>query len=534
MAHWKSAAFGTLIMVFGIAALTPFGMAQNAPANFQVLETSIDDIHAAYRACRLSTHQLTQIYLDRIRAYDKRGPNINAIFTINPQALQDADRLDAAYRMSGFVGPLHGIPVLVKDEIDAAGMPTTLGTTVFKDYRPTRDSFVVDRLRKAGAIILGKTTLSEFAAGDTYGSMFGVTRNPYDPERTVGGSSGGSAASVAANFSTVALGEETVASIRRPGGWNDVVSMRPTPGLVSRSGMWDGYPTTAAQMGPIARNVTDLAHLLDVMVAYDPEDPLTAAGVDKHEGSYTRFLDRNGLKGARIGILRESVGLFSEPESEDFKKVDAVFNRDIAELKAAGAVIVDPVVIPDFKPLLAKRAGDPSLNDEALRRYLARNPNSPFKTREDIGRSPLLAQGYPQPKTGVWTRPLQVDMAKYGEYLKAREQLMTNILKVMADNGLDAIVHKSVEHQPTLTRDGVNPPYVNNKGIPTFNTFLVYCSVITVPSGFTTDNLPVGITFFSRPYSEPTLLKLAYAYEQATHHRVPPKTTPPLPLQAHR
>ena len=180
---------------------------------------------------------------------------------------------------------------------------------MFKDYRPPRDAFVVDKLRKAGAIILGKTTLSEFAAGDTYGSMFGVTRNPYDLERTVGGSSGGSGAALAANFSTVALGEETFASIRRPGGVERASSaMRPTPGLVSRSGMWDGYPSPIAQMGPMARTVRDLARLLDVMVGYDPEDPVTALGVGKIAGSYTAILDRNGLKGARIGILRESIG----------------------------------------------------------------------------------------------------------------------------------------------------------------------------------------------------------------------------------
>ena len=251
-------------------------------------------------------------------------------------------------------------------------------------------------------------------------------------------------------------------------------------------------------MGPIARNVTDLAHLLDVMVGYDPEDPLTAAGIDKHEGSYTRFLDSNGLKGARVGVLRESVGLFSEPDSPDFKKVDTVFDRDITELKAAGAVVIDPVVIPDFKALLAKRTGDPALNDEALRLYLARNPNSPFRTREDIAKSPLLALGYPQPKTDNWTRPLKVDLAAYGDYLQARERLMINILKVMADNRLDAIVHKTVEHQPTLIREGVNPPYVNNKGIPTFNTFLVYCSVITVPSG-SYDRQPTGRNYLFRP-----------------------------------
>jgi Asp-tRNA(Asn)/Glu-tRNA(Gln) amidotransferase A subunit family amidase len=264
------------------------------------------------------------------------------------------------------------------------------------------------------------------------------------------------------------------------------------------------------------------------MVGYDPEDPLTAAGVDKHEGSYMRFLDRNGLRGARIGILRDPAGLFTEPNSDDYKKVDAVFEKDIAELKAAGAVIVDNIVVPDFKPLLAKRAGDPQLNEQAMRIYLARNPNSPFKSRDDIAKSPLLDQGYPMPKGDNFRRPLQIDMAKYGEFLKARDQLLINIMKVMADNRLDAIVHKTVEHQPTLIKDGVNPPYVNNKGIPTFNTFLQYCSVITVPAGFTSDNLPVGITLFGRPYSEPTLLKLAYAYEQATHHRAPPRTTPAL------
>jgi len=526
MKRLKTAILASALAVASLVGSARLIVAQVPP--FQVMETSIDAIQAAYKSGRLTAHQLTQLYLDRIAAYDKKGPMINAVISINPNALADADKLDAAYKASGPVGPLHGIPVLVKDEIDTAGMATTLGTVIFKDYRPTRDAFVVDKLRKAGAIILGKTTLSEFARGDTYGSMFGVTRNPYDPERTVGGSSGGSGASVAANFSTVALGEETLASIRRPGGWNAIVSMRPTPGLVSRSGMWDGYPTIAAQMGPMARNVTDLAKLLDVMVGYDPEDPLTAAGVGKYDSSYTRFLDRNGLKGARIGILRESVGNASEPGSADFKKVDAVFEKNIAELKAAGAVIVDPVVIPDFKALLAKRYADGVGSDEALKLYLARNPNSPFKTRQDIINSPDLEKSFFTSTVDLWKTPIDADAAKYGEYLRARDQLAINVLKVMADNRLDAIVHKTVEHQPTLIQDGVNPPYVSQKGVPTFNTFLGYDSVITVPSGFTIDNLPVGITFFGRPYSEPTLLKLAYAYEQATHHRVPPKTTPAL------
>src|SRR6185436_265664 len=318
-----------------------------------------------YTSGTLTAHELVQAYLDRIDAYDKKGPTINCIITINPRALAEADALDAAFKKSGrFVGSMHGIPILVKDEIDTAGMPTTQGTLVFRDYRPTRDAFVVERLRKAGAIILGKTTLSEFAAGDTYGSLFGATRNPYDLQRTLGG--------------------ETVASIRRPGAWNAIVSLRPTPGLVSRSGMWDGYPSPTAQMGPMARSVRDLAQLLDAMVGYDPEDPVTALGIGRALDRYTTSLDPNGLKGARIGILRESIGGQSEPGSQDFTKVDVAFQKHVAELGAAGAIVIDPVSIPDLAALLAKRASNPDMANVAMQRYLARTPGSPLKSREDI------------------------------------------------------------------------------------------------------------------------------------------------------
>jgi Asp-tRNA(Asn)/Glu-tRNA(Gln) amidotransferase A subunit family amidase len=400
---------------------------------------------------------------------------------------------------------------------------------VFKDYRPPKDAFVIEKLRKAGAIILGKTTLSEFAAGDTYGSIFGVTRNPYDLDRTVGGSSGGSGAALAANFSTVTIGEETVASIRRPGAWNAVVSMRPTPGLVSRTGMWDGYPTTHAQMGPMARTVRDLAKLLDGMAGYDLEDPVTALGVGKVEGSYTRYLDQGALNGARIGILRESIGNQSDPNSADFKIVDAAFEKNVAELKAAGAALVDPIVIPNLKKLLSTRERNPIETEAALELYLARNPGSPFKTRVDIINSPDIGKSFPPPNVARYRAPLApLNAARYLEYVSARDELMIMIAKVMADNKLDAIVHKSVEHEPSLIKDGINPPYVTTRGVPTLNTFLIYAGSVTVPAGFTSNNLPVGITFFGLPYSEPMLLKLAYSYEQATHHRVPPKTTPAL------
>ena len=521
-------------LAFAALAATAAAEAEGAASTFNIMEASVADIQAAYKAHSITTHQVVQMYLDRIKAYDQAGPKLNVIITLNSNALSEADKLDASFAKTGrLVGPMHGIPILVKDEIDTAGMPTTLGTLIFKDYRPPLDAFVVAKLKKEGAIILGKSTLSEFAGGDTYGSLFGASRNPYDLQRTVGGSSGGSGAAVAANFSTVALGEETSASIRRPGGWNDIVSLRPTPGLVSRTGMWDGYPSPTAQMGPMARSVEDLAKLLDAMVGYDPEDPVTAEGVGITPQSYTKFLDKTALKGARIGIIRESFGAQSEPASEDFKKVDVEFDKAVQELKAAGAVLVDPLVIPDLKKLLSTTGPDVEVADEALRTWLRRNPGSPFKTRQDIANSPDMKKSIPPSKAGsaLWKdldKPLATDTKKYYAYVHAREQLRINILKVMADNRLTAIVHKTVEHQPSLIKDGMNPPYVSGKGVPHLNTFLVYAASITVPAGFTSDNLPTGITFFGRPYSEPTLIRLAYAYEQATHHRKPPPTTPPL------
>jgi Asp-tRNA(Asn)/Glu-tRNA(Gln) amidotransferase A subunit family amidase len=208
--------------------------------------------------------------------------------------------------------------------------------------------------------------------------------------------------------------------------------------------------------------------------------------------------------------------------------VDVVFENNVVELKAAGASLVDPVVIPNLKDLLGKRANSPT-SEEALRVWLARNPNSPIKTRADIQSSRLVDQIFPPTKAQQWKMPPeQVDLARWGEYLAARQQLLVNLMKVMADNRLDAIVHKSVEHQPTLIKDGMNPPYVTNKGVPTLNTFLVYVPSITVPSGFTSDNLPTGITFLGRPYADAEMIRLAYSYEQNTHRRRPPKTTPAL------
>ena len=493
--------------------------------SFNLLEATIDDVHSAYKSGQLNARQLVQMYLDRIEAYDQKGPAINAIISVNSHALEEADQLDAKFKASGFVGPLHGIPIIIKDQADAKGMPTTLGSVLFQNYYPDRDAFVVEKLKKAGAIIIAKSTLGELGGGDTHGSLFGSTRNPYDLDRTPGGSSGGSGASVAANFCAVAVGQEGFASIRRPSTWNSIVGMRPTAGLVSRGGVYAGWPSVAGSLGPMARTVRDLAKLLDIMVGYDPEDPLTAKGVGHVPDSFTKFLDKEGLKGARIGILRESMGYDAEPESEDFEKITEIFDRAVAELKTAGADIVDPIVIPHLKELLAKRAGSFTDEIDSFSFYFDRSANPPYKSREEAAQSPDFAKviGRSQQR---WIRP--ADAEKHYEYLLAREELTTHMLKVMADHRLDAIVHKAVEHQPTRIKDGVNPPFVDQKGAPHINTFLVFVPSIVVPAGFTRDNLPAGIAFLGRSYDDGNMIKLAYAYEQATHHRRPPASTTPL------
>jgi Asp-tRNA(Asn)/Glu-tRNA(Gln) amidotransferase A subunit family amidase len=489
---------------------------------FNVIETTIADIHVAYKEGTLTARQLVQMYLDRIAAYDKHGPAINAIISLNPAALDEADRLDAAFKASGFVGPLHGIPVIMKDQADIKGMATTLGSVLFKDYMPDQDCFVVAKLKRAGAVFIGKATLGELGGGDTHGSLFGSTRNVYDLERTAGGSSGGSGASVSANFCTVAVGQEGFASIRRPSTWNGVAGMRPTMGLVSRGGVYGGWPTVNGSLGPMARTVTDLAKLLDNMVGYDPDDPVTGHGVGRTPDSYSTSLDAAALKGARIGILRESFGYAAEPDADDFKQVGEVFDRAIADLRKADAEIIDPVIIPDLNALIATRARDVEGDDRMFELYF-KGVNAPFATRAAAMASPLFQKVAKQARDRWTGKP---SPERHYAYLKARETLMTNLLKVMADHRLDAIVHKAVEHHPTLIKDGVNPPFVDQKGAPHINTFLMFVPSIVAPAGFTRDNLPAGITFLGRPYDDARMIQLAFAYEQASRHRKPPATVP--------
>ena len=492
--------------------------------DFQLQETTITNIQAAFAAGELSAHELVALYLDRIEAYDRNGPKINSIITINPRALEEAEQLDKAFDETGVTGPLHGIPVIIKDQMDARGMPTTLGSVVLKDYFPDRDSFVIEKLKKAGAIILAKATLGELGRGDTHGSLFGSTRNPYDLARTVGGSSGGSAASVSSNFGAVAIGQEGFASIRRPAAWNGIVGMRPTAGLVSRGGVYDGWPGLNGSLGPLTRSVRDLATVLDVIVGYDSEDPITSFGVGHVPDSFTDFLDRDGLQGVRIGVMTQSMGFRSELDSTDFRLVSEVFDRAIADLGEAGATVIELPELPGLTDLLAKRATD-GRADEAWDLYFGRSESPPYESRDGMMQSPDFAKVHRSLYAGVAPSGPE----PYGEYLRAREELMFKLMKMMADCQVEAIVHKTVEHQPTLISEGLGPPYYDMRGTTHINTFLVHVPSISVPAGFTSDGLPVGTTLLGRPFSDGIMIKMAYAYEQATRHRRPPSVTPLLP-----
>jgi Asp-tRNA(Asn)/Glu-tRNA(Gln) amidotransferase A subunit family amidase len=258
------------------------------------------------------------------------------------------------------------------------------------------------------------------------------------------------------------------------------------------------------------------------MVGYDPDDPVTGHAVGRTAASYSAALDCTALKGARLGILRESIGFAAEPDSDDFSKVSEVFDRAVSDLRKAGAEIVDPVVIADLKPLLAKRARSVRDDDAMFEQYF-KGGKAPFETRAAAMASPLFQQVVNSARRR-WSAPSSAEQ-ELG-YLKARDTLTINMLKVMADHRLDAIVHKAVEHQPTLIKDGVNPPHVDQKGAPHINTFLMFVPSIVVPAGFTRDNLPAGITFLGRPYADAKMIQLAYAYEQATQWRRPPSTTP--------
>lgn len=498
-------------------------------SSFHLLETTITDVHEAFRSGQLTCRRLVELYLDRIEAYDKAGPRLNAVQTVNPRALEEAERLDGTYRASGPTGPLHCIPVLVKDQIETSDMPTTYGSVVFQEFVPLQDATVVSKLKQAGAIILGKTTMGEFAAGYT-GSAFGIVRNAYDPERNPSGSSGGTGSGIAANFAAVGIGEDTGGSIRGPSAVAGLVGLRPTVPLVSRHGMMPARPTSDT-LGPMTRTVRDAALLLDVIAGYDPNDPITAYAVGQVAETYTEFLDPSGLQGARIGVIREPMDPTADPTSEDYQKVKAVMDRAIGDLRSLGATVLDPVTIPELQDRMQRGYQNNVFEvEEAMNDYLAEHPNAPVKTlREILLTGEVVPRRVSQLLGNVGRTTSEPG---YLELLMVREETRRIVLQLMADNELDALLYASFDHQPgpiapdVLTNPSTQDPY--RRGWNRHLSPALGFPAMTVPAGFTTDGLPVGMEILARPFAEGTLFRLAYAYEQGTQHRRPPGTTPAL------
>ena len=519
-----------VVVAVAVCVLCGSGVAQSphpgSSPSFHLQEATIDGIHVALKSRAITCRGLVQMYLNRIAAYDQSGSKLNAIQAINARALEEADRLDAALLLQpGSTRPLHCIPVLVKDQVETSDMPTTYGSAAFKHFVPLRDATVVARLKSAGAIILAKTTMGEFASS-YYGSGSGVVRNAYDPQRNPSGSSAGTGSGVAANFAAVGIGEDTGGSIRGPAAVNNLVGLRPTTQLVSRYGMMPATPSVDT-LGPIARTVKDAAIVLDAIAGYDPNDPVTAYAVGEVPASYTAFLLNDGLKGARIGVIRQPMDANTDVTSDDYKKVKSVMDRAIADLQMFGATIVDPVAIPELKEPLR---GNPFEAEQAINQYLAQHPNAPVKNLREIL---LSGKVLPRRANGLMNNVgKSTSDAGYLQVVLGREGLRRAVLKYMADDRVDALVYATYDHQPTVIPADIliNPEAKDTHGLGSNRSLspAIGFPAMTVPAGFTVDGLPVGIEFMARPFAEGTVLKFGYAYEQATRHRKSPPSMPPV------
>lgn len=476
---------------------------------------------------RTTSQQLVAEYLRRISRIDKTGPGLNSIAEVNPDALEIARRLDDERKEAGPRGPLHGIPVVLKDSIATTDrMETTAGSLALLGARPRREAAVVSRLRDAGAVILAKSNLSEWAnfrsnnSSSGWSARGGQVRNPYVLDRSPCGSSSGSAVAVAANLATVALGTETDGSILCPASVNGIVGIKTTLGLVSRAGV---VPVAHSQdtIGPMARSVTDAAILLGAMVGADRNDPSTRSSRGKYHSDYTKFLDRDGLRGARIGVPREVYFGYSD-------KADAIAEAAIRRMKQLGAKMIDPANIPTAKQMATSENELTVLLHEFksdLNRYLSGLASSKVKSLEDV-----IAFNKKYSKK---------ELRYFGQDLLLRGQKTTGLkdrkyLKALAENkslsrrrGIDYVMDKyrldclvTPTTSPSWTVDLVDGDH--SLGGSSQPTALSGYPAITVPAGFVF-GLPVGITFIGRAYGEPTLLRVAYAFEQATHHRRPPR-----------
>jgi Asp-tRNA(Asn)/Glu-tRNA(Gln) amidotransferase A subunit family amidase len=496
------------------------------PRPFVLEETTIARIQAAFREGSLTCRALVEQYFRRIDAYDKNGAALNAIVMINPHALETADDLDRRYRQSGAVGPMHCVPVLVKDNYETIDMPTTAGSLSLKDMMTGKDAFVVKRLRDAGAVMIARSNMAEFAFSpiETVNSILpGYTRNPYDTSRVTAGSSGGSAAGTAANFAAVALASDTGDSIRGPAAHQALVGLRSTMGLVSRAGV---VPLNLAAdiAGAVTRTVADTAAVLQVIAGDDPNDSVTSGGRAHVDPDYAAALKPDGLKGARVGVLHQA---YDTPTTDP--EILQIFQNALGELQREGATVRDPAAPLAIADLDAMRrdAGECNQFKHDLNRYLAGlGDKAPVHALEDIVKS---RRYHPSIQARLESGQAADDVPGLTPGCKSREayrdRLRAAVLKLMDDNALDALVYPTWSNVPRLIGDLNTPGGDNNQLFAPSTGF----PAITVPMGFTRGGtLPAGLQFFGRAWSEATLIKLAYAYEQATRHRRPPVSTPPL------
>jgi Asp-tRNA(Asn)/Glu-tRNA(Gln) amidotransferase A subunit family amidase len=501
--------FTARFVPFALTLAQGFSTAQS----FDAFEKTIPELQEAMTRGEVTSRELVRQYLERIDVFDRKGPALNSMIYVNPRALEEAEELDRERASRGARGPLHGIPILLKDNYDTRDMPTTASSLALAGHVPRDDAFQVRKLREAGAVFLGKTNMHELARGiTTISSLGGQTRNPYDPARNPGGSSGGTAAAVAANLGAVGMGSDTCGSIRIPAANNNLFGLRVTQGLSSRAGI---VPLSHTQDvgGPIARSVMDLVLVLDATVGADPNDSQTAVSSGHVPATYTAFLRREALSGARLGLLKS----FLKTDAPEKEMTDVVLAA-VETMRKEGAETVEV----DIENLGALLDGSGVIGMEFkfdLEDYLRASGNAPVQSLTEI-----LDRGLYHDALGTVFRTSNEavkDSPEYQKALERRNELKQTLLRVMDENRLDAIVYPTLRVKPVKVGDsqpGTSCAVSANSGLPAFS----------LPAGFTADGVPVGLELLGREFEEPRLIALAYAYEQAAKPRTPPARTPSL------
>ncbi len=512
-----------LTLAVALTALAHPLTAQPAVQAFRLEETTIAEIHAALRAGRITCRALVQRYLDRIDALDKRGPALNAIITINPAALATADSLDAAMARGGAtaLGALHCIPTIVKDNFETHDLQTTAGSLALKGWVPRRDATQVARIRAAGAVVLAKSNLAEWAFSpyETVSSILpGYSKNPYALDRVTAGSSGGTAAAVAANLGAVGLGSDTGNSIRGPSAHQALVGIRSTMGLTTRAGVVP-LSNVADIAGPMTRTVADAVELFQVIAGEDPDDPVTSESRGRRERDYRRFLTPGGLRGARIGVLRQA---YDRPTLDP--EVAQVFGTALGALRTAGATVIDSAMVAGLDSILAIGRGCNRFRADLEGYFAARGEGAPVQTVDAILRSGAfhpLAQVRLQQAQAITLPPDSIPGCRNRPQM--RDALRAAVTALMDSLRLDALVYPTWSNVPRLIGD-LNTPHGDNSQV--FSPVTGF-PAITVPMGWTRGNtLPAGITFYGRAWSEGLLIRLTYGFEAATRHRRPPAPGP--------